>query len=56
MKAAIETRRKTRSRFAVRIRCGLESRDEVVEYSVVNSWTMTRHEGQYIAGGDTRMF
>lgn len=56
MNAAIDTRRKTRSRLAVSSRCGLESLDDVVEYSVVKSWTTTRHEGQYIAGGETRMF
>ncbi len=44
MNAAIDTRRKTRSRLAVNIRCGLESLDDVVEYRVVKSWTTTRHD------------
>jgi hypothetical protein len=29
---------------------------EELEYRVVKSWTVTRVEGQYIAGGDTRRF
>jgi hypothetical protein len=50
--------RNTFNRFAVTSLCVRRVADEEVAdgvgYSVVNSWTVTRVEGQYIAGGETR--
>lgn len=48
--------RKTRSLARVSC-CWVNDRvDDVVEYRVVKSWTVTRVEGQYIAGGLTSKF